>query len=275
MKTTLILATLMTAATTFAQVMIPDGTKVRVRLEQNLTSETAELGQTVDFAVTQEVRVNDNVVVANGARATGSIVSVQGRRSFGRGGKLDFTIDRVQLVDGQWLSVRYTPQKNSGKGNGVTTGVVTAGLAVVFLPAAPLAGLIKGHEATIIKGRTYDVFSDDSVMLKTAAPATVPAVTRVLPQAPAMTTDVPVHGAPATPAATATLSVNANVAGADIEVDGMFVGSAPTTIQLAPGVHKLAVRDGDNAWERDIQITSGTININANLAKPAVRMARK
>src|SRR4051794_41894863 len=104
--TTLMLTTLMTATAAFSQVMISDGTKVRVRLEQNLSSETAELGQTVDFAVTQEVRIGDAVVIANGARATGSIVQVEGKRSFGRAGKLDFSIDRVQLVDGQWLNVR-------------------------------------------------------------------------------------------------------------------------------------------------------------------------
>jgi hypothetical protein len=270
MKPTLLLATILTAATASAQTMIPDGTKIRVRLEQNLSSETAELGQVVDFAVTQEVRVGDAVVVANGARATGSIVHVQPKRGFGRSGKLDFSIERVQLVDGAWLNVRYTPQKNKGKGNGLTTGIVTGGLAVIFLPAAPLGGLIKGHDATIIKGRTYDVFSDDSILIKTTAPATAPQVTRDLPQAPA----TPLRQADAA-AAAATVAITANVAGAEIEVDGMFVGSAPTTIQLTPGVHKLTVKDGASTWERDIQVTGGNVNIAANLAQPAVNLAKK
>jgi hypothetical protein len=271
MKTTLMLATMMTAAAAFAQTMIPDGTKIRVRLEQNLSSETAELGQTVDFAVTQEVRVGDAIVIANGARATGSIVQVERKKSFGRAGKLDFSIDRVQLMDGAWLNVRYTPQKNSGKGNGVKTGVLTAGLAVVFWPAAPLGFLIKGHEATIIKGRAYEVFSDDSVLIKTTAPATAPLVTRELPQAPAAT----LRQAEVAPPAAATVVITADVAGAEIEVDGMFVGSAPTTIQLTPGVHKIAVKDGAAAWVRDIQVTGGNVNIAANLAQPAVKMAKK
>src|SRR5581483_6305795 len=97
----------------------------------------------------------------------------------------DFSIDRVQLVDGAWLNVRYAPQKNHGKSNGATTGVLTAGLAVVFWPAAPLGLLVKGHDATITKGRTYEVFSDDSVYVASAAPASTPTMTRVLPQAPA------------------------------------------------------------------------------------------
>jgi hypothetical protein len=283
MKTKLMFATMLTAGLAFSQTMVPDGAKIRVRLETNLSSETAELGQTVDFVVTQELRVGDAVVVANGARATGSIVQVEPRRRMGRSGKLDFSIDRVQLVDGGWLSVRYTPQKNQGKGNGAATGVLTAGLVVVFWPAAPLGLLIKGHEATVIKGRTYDVFSDDSVYVKSPVSASAPMMTRALPQSPAMMVRE-ANGAPANDsapavaapqAAPAMLAITASQPDADIEIDGMFVGSAPTTIQIAPGAHKITVRDGDAQWQRDLQVTGGTVNITANLTKATVQMAKK
>src|SRR5688500_1352833 len=138
MKTNLMLTTMLTAGMGLAQVMIPDGTKIRLRLEQNLSSETGELGQTVDFAVTQEVRRGDAEVIANGARATRSTGQAEPKRRFGRAGQPDLSIEPVQLVDGGWLNVRYTPQKNRGQGNGVATGVLTGGLAVLFLPAAPL-----------------------------------------------------------------------------------------------------------------------------------------
>jgi len=308
MTTKLTIATLFTAAMAMAQVMIPDGTKIRVRLEQNLSSEDAVLGQTVDFAVTQEVRVGDAVVVANGARATGAIVRAQARRRMGRGGELDFTIDRVQMVDGNWLNVRYTPHLNHGHGNGATTGVLTAGLAVVFWPAAPLGLLVRGHDAFIIKGRTYEVFADESTYVANAVAASVPPVVRVLPQAPAQILRTPEggvmnnYGLPAAvnvnpnpvqvsntstltapmiapmgaPASqVAMLSVNANIATADIEIDGAFVGNAPTTIQLAPGQHQLVVRSGAAVWQRDVTITSGTVTINATLARAATQRAAK
>jgi hypothetical protein len=312
MKTNLTIAMMFTAGMAMAQVVIPDGTKMRVRLEQTLSSETAELGQTVDFAVTQEVRVGDAVVVANGARATGSIVLVEPRRRLGRAGKLDFSIERVQTVDGQWLSVRYTPLKNRGKGNGITTGVLTAGIAVVFLPAAPIGLLIKGKDAVINKGRTYDVFADDSTYVATAVAASAPLVTRVLPQAQAMMirqdnggpvnngglpNGVNVAGNPVMisnasvmntaqtqpamaagmggGAGAAMLTVNADTPGADIEVDGMFVGNSPTTIQLTAGTHRLVVRHGARQWQRDIQITGGTVTINAALGGAAVTRASR
>ena len=306
MKTNLLLATLskallagFTASLAMSQVMIPDGTRIRLRLDENLTSQTAEEGETVDFSVTQEVRVGDAIVIANGARATGSIVKREGRRMLTRGGELDFTIDRVQMVDGNWLNVRYHPMKNYGK-NGAAVGVFTAGLAAVFWKP--------GHDATIIKGRTYDVFADESTYVATAAAASAPLVTRVLPQAPAMIVrqanggaanngglpaSVNVAGNPVAisntsamnTAATqsvmamggdgsaATLSINANQPGADIEVDGMFVGNAPTTIQVAPGIHQLVLRHGAATWQRSIQVTGGAVTINATLGARAVQRA--
>ena len=308
MKTNLLLAALFTASMAMAQVMIPDGTKIRVRLEENLSSETADLGQTVDFAVTQELRVGDAIVVANGARATGSIVKVEQRRRMGRAGILDFSIERVQMVDGNWLNVRYTPNKNKGKGNGATAGVATGILAVVFWPAAPLGLLVKGHDVEINKGRTYEVFADESTYVAAAVAASTPLMTRALPQGPAVmlrqANGAPVNngGLPAgvntaanpvlvsntsmlntaqgqpvaeTQGAAATLTINANQPGADILVDGMFVGNAPTTIQLAPGVHKVVLQQGSNTWQRDLQITGGSVTINATLGRTATLRASR
>ena len=69
----------------------------------------------------------------------------------------------------------------------------------------------------------------------------------------------------AAPSSVAMLNINANQPGADIEVDGMIVGNAPTTIQLTAGVHQVILRQGASVWQRDIQVTGGTVTINATL----------
>ena len=76
MKTNVTFALMMTAGMAMAQVMIPDGTKIRVHLEEDLSSDTAQLGAPVELVVTEEVRIGDTVVIASGARATGNIVKV-------------------------------------------------------------------------------------------------------------------------------------------------------------------------------------------------------
>src|SRR4051794_30499926 len=87
--------------------VVPDGTKLRVRLETSISSSTADEGQQVNLSVTEPVRVGDVVVIEEGARVTGTITTAQAKRTMGRSGKLDFSIDRVRAADGEWIPIRY------------------------------------------------------------------------------------------------------------------------------------------------------------------------
>ena len=305
MKTNLTIATLLTAGMAMAQVVVPDGTKIRVRLEQNLTSDNVEAGQTIDFRVTQEVRVGDAVVIASGAPAQGNIISAEAKRRLGRGGKLALTVERVQMVDGNWLSVRYSPQKAEGKGHIASTAVLTGIIGVAFLPAAPLGLLKKGRDAQFMRGMNFDVFSDENATVMAVA-ANTPMGVRMMaqsyvtpvrqanggfanngglgnavntPGAPHMISNASVMNTAGTQlnmtgdGSVANLAVNASVPGADIELDGMFVGSAPSTIQVAAGVHKLVVKRGGSQWSRQINVTGGSVVIDAQLSSGTVRRA--
>ena len=85
-----------------AQITVPDGTKIRVRLDQSISSGTAEQGQSVELSVTEAVKINDVTVIPDGSRVTGTVTQAQEKRHMGRAGKLDFSIDRVRSMDGEW-----------------------------------------------------------------------------------------------------------------------------------------------------------------------------
>lgn len=71
-----------------------------------------------------------------------------------------------------------------------------------------------------------------------------------------------------TPQSKARLSVSSTPSGADIEVDGNFVGNTPSALDLAAGEHVVTVKkSGFTDWERKIKVTSGDITINAELEK--------
>jgi len=78
-------------------------------------------------------------------------------------------------------------------------------------------------------------------------------------------------GASAAPVAVATgkLSVSSTPDGADIEVDGGFVGNTPSDVQVAEGEHTVSVsKSGFKSWERKLKISSGSsIHLNAELEK--------
>ena len=73
-------------------------------------------------------------------------------------------------------------------------------------------------------------------------------------------------GAPAE-GATGLVKVTAQPEGADIWVDGAFVGNAPAQLKLAPGKHRIQViKEGYKNWEKEITVMAGSeLTINTSL----------
>ena len=64
------------------------------------------------------------------------------------------------------------------------------------------------------------------------------------------------------------VAVSSTPPGADIELDGSFVGSTPSTVNISPGDHVLAIKKKNfKTWDRKIKATSGTIKIDAQLER--------
>jgi hypothetical protein len=65
------------------------------------------------------------------------------------------------------------------------------------------------------------------------------------------------------------VSVSASPDGADISVDGNFVGNAPATLKLAAGKHVISVsQKGYKAWSRELSVLPGSdVKLKAALEK--------
>lgn len=254
-----LLITLASVSVALADVEIPSGTKISCRLEQTLSSATAEEGMPVQLTTTENVMVNGSVVIPQGSSVQGSIVQAVARRRMGRTGKLDFSIDKVRAADGQYIPLRYSLHKKEGGSHGVRTGVLTAGAAVLFWPAAPFLLLSKGKDVTINRGMVLDVFTDQAHTLQTMPARPVQAQMSEL--APAN------HPVAPTAGGMAPVTITADLQGAEVEIDGAFVGSAPSTRRLSSGMHRVTVRMGARVWERELQVQSGdSLTVHAVLA---------
>jgi hypothetical protein len=59
------------------------------------------------------------------------------------------------------------------------------------------------------------------------------------------------------------LSIQSTPDGADIEVDGSFVGSTPSALELAPGEHTVVVsKKGYEPWQRKVKMVGSDIKAN-------------
>ena len=64
------------------------------------------------------------------------------------------------------------------------------------------------------------------------------------------------------------VSVASTPDGADIEIDGSFVGNTPSVVELAPGEHVVIVKkSGYQPWERRLKVSGGEIKLTAELEK--------
>lgn len=62
------------------------------------------------------------------------------------------------------------------------------------------------------------------------------------------------------------ISVSSTPPGADIEVDGNFVGNTPSTIEVPAGDHAITVsKNGFKDWQRKLKASGGNVNLNAEL----------
>jgi hypothetical protein len=226
---------------------LQEGTAIKLRLAENLTSATAKAGQQVSFEVVEEVDVEGVPVIAKGAQALATVTTAETKKSMGRGGKLDVNIDSVRLVDGGKAMLRATAGGKGGGHVGAMTGAMV-GTAIVFFPAAPLFLFIHGKDITIPKGTEVTAFVQGDMKLDMAKFA--PAGTDVA----------------SAPATASGLTVEANVPNCDIEVDGSFMGSTPSTLNLAPGKHEIVVKKtGYQDWSRSFMVGSGVVRLSAEM----------
>jgi hypothetical protein len=75
---------------------------------------------------------------------------------------------------------------------------------------------------------------------------------------------------PQAPAAQAMLAIDSTPPNADIEIDGAFIGNTPSTVPVALGSHKIAVKKkGFADWARILNVTGGNVHLNAELEAAA------
>jgi|HubBroStandDraft_1064217.scaffolds.fasta_scaffold29930_5 hypothetical protein len=98
--------------------------------------------------------------------------------------------------------------------------------------------------------------------------ASQPARPELLPVADNPQAAEPVESGPTVELAS--ITVKSTPPGCDINVDGKWMGSTPSTIRLAPGEHDISIeKDEMRSWQRRMTVTSGgSSNIDATLEKP-------
>jgi hypothetical protein len=244
--------------------VLEDGTPVKLRINRTVSSADAQVGDTVDFEVLEEVLVNNVLVIPKGGLAFATVTEAQAKRRMARGGKLDINIDYVKLTDTEKAALRAVKEVKGGGHTGAMTGGIVA-TSLVFFPAAPFFLFMHGKDITIPKGTEVTAYVSGDMKLDIAKfQSAQPAIAGTV---------VAAASGSSSSAPQAQLQVSSTPDGADIEIDGNYVGSTPSTVAATIGPHQIAVKkSGFKPWERKMTVSGGQINVNATL-EPELKQA--
>jgi len=243
-----------TTAKTPKGFVLEDGTPVRLKTGRSISS---AVGDTLDFEVLEDVRVAGLLVIPKGGIAFATVTEAQSKRRMARGGKLNVNIDSVRLITHEKAALRAVKEVKGGGHTGVMTGGIVA-TSIVFFPAAPFFLFMHGKDITIPKGTEITAYVNGDVQLDRAKFEAAPAQAAA---APSSTTPPTASQEQSTGAQ---VEVSSTPDAADIEIDGKFVGSTPSSVGVTPGEHDLVVKkSGFKPWEKKIAVSSGHVKTEA------------
>ena len=155
-----VLAAVMLAFATFASAaggrVIPEGTEVKLRMLESLSSGTAVEGQRFNMELDEDIRVDGKVVVPRGAKAVGTVTHAKKKGFMGKGGELNVTLDYVTVGEDR---IRLRAAEGKEGADKVGTTVV---LTVLF---GPLGLLKRGHNVEVNAGTVLTAYVDQTTRL--------------------------------------------------------------------------------------------------------------
>ncbi|MDQ1389748.1 MAG: hypothetical protein QOF56_3202 [Acidobacteriaceae bacterium] len=228
---------------------------MKLRINRTVSSADAHTGDTVDFEVLEDISVNGTPVISKGGLAFATVTEAQAKRRMARGGKLDINIDYVKLLSSEKAPLRAVKDVKGGGHTGAMVGGMVA-TGILFFPAAPFFLFMHGKDITIPKGTEVTAYVNGDMKLDIAKFQSATAATGPTPSAVSVTSK---------------LQLVSDPPGADVEVDGNFVGNTPSDVQVTEGEHTVSLKKtGFKDWERKLKVSSGSsVHLNAELEKAA------
>jgi len=130
---------------------LPEGTSIRVRLDEDLGSNTSNAGDTFQATVADDVLARGQTIIAKGARADGTVVDAKPLGKFKGGALLSVRLDRVHTRWGTY-PVETSSIERAEKGKGKRSATMIGGGAGLGALIGGLAGGGKGAAIGALAG---------------------------------------------------------------------------------------------------------------------------
>jgi hypothetical protein len=138
------------------KLVLKEGTEVRLKFSDDLSSKTANEGDPVNLVLDEDIKVGDVVVAKAGAKAVGTITNAKKAGMMGKAGELNMRLEHLKAGDD-----RIRLRGSKGKEGEGRQGTAIA-LTVLFGPL----GLIKhGKNVEVKAGTPLTAYVDEDIAL--------------------------------------------------------------------------------------------------------------
>ena len=128
------------------ELVVPNQTAVHLKLGRALSSETAKVGEEVNFEVAEDFIVNGYIVAKKGAAAAGTVTEAEPRGRMGKAGKLNVSVSSAQMADGGKLPLRsFGINTSNGEKSGMSLPKFH-GKEIVFAAGAEMTAYVDGNQ---------------------------------------------------------------------------------------------------------------------------------
>ncbi len=132
-----------------ANVVIPSGTIIPLENNSEITSATMVPGQTINFFVRSDVKINGQTVIKSGAVAKGLVTRAEKAKGLGKEGFLEVEIKSVEAVDGTQILLAGTRINQVGEDRQTAAILLGVLVCILFLTK-------KGKDAAIPAGYSFE-----------------------------------------------------------------------------------------------------------------------
>jgi len=138
------------------KISLKEGTEVKLKFADDLSSKTASEGDPVNLILDEDIKIGDVVVAKAGCKAVGSVTNAKKAGMMGKAGELNMRLEHLTIGD-----ERVKLRGSKGKEGQGKEGTAVA-LTVLFGPI----GLIKhGKNVEVKAGTPLTAYVDDTVSL--------------------------------------------------------------------------------------------------------------
>lgn len=141
-----------------ADALVPAHTEIVFRLDEEIASNRAMVGQSVPVSVLRDVVVDGVVLIPRGSAGHGVVTGRTGKGAFGKSGKLDI---ELRSVDVAGMSVPV-----AGRYHAAGDGRTGATLGTILVGGVIAGAFVTGRHAVFEEGREFVAFTADATRVR-------------------------------------------------------------------------------------------------------------